>query len=413
MRAIPVVLASESLSAIQPGPGCPIFKEVENSRAIRPKKGEASGGDAELALLRRIRTRVGQARVGGARVGGAATGGLTLGIGDDCALLRPRAGEDFAITTDLSLAGRHFRLDWHPAESAGHRTLARGLSDLAAMGARPVAAFLSLGLPAELVRAGRAQDFKAKPARNTKAQGWVDRFLDGFLALADAHGVPLAGGDLAEGPVAVADIVLIGAVRRGKALLRSGARPGDLLYVTGNLGAAAAALARLGELGGANRSHPSDLFGRDKKTETLKVPEQLDAALAAHLYPQPRVAQGLALVRRGLATAAIDLSDGLSTDLHHLCEESGVAAEVDGAALPIAEGATLEQALHGGEDYELLFAARPDARVPRALAGVRVTHIGRIVSGGSGRRRSSRPVVTLLGVDGAQPLAPRGWQHFV
>src|SRR5580704_9597734 len=112
MRAIPVVLASESLSAIQPGPGCPIFKEVENSRAIRPKKGEASGGDAELALLRRIRTRVGQARVGGARVGGAATGGLALGIGDDCALLRPRAGEDFAITTDLSLAGRHFRLDW-------------------------------------------------------------------------------------------------------------------------------------------------------------------------------------------------------------------------------------------------------------------------------------------------------------
>jgi thiamine-monophosphate kinase len=405
MRAIPVILALGSLSAIQPGPGCPIFKEVENTRASRSKKGPQTsidaGIDAELALLRRIKIRVGQARAGG-----AATSGLALGIGDDCALLRPRAGEDFAITTDLSLAGRHFRLDWHPAESVGHRTLARGLSDLAAMGARPAAAFLSLGLPAELVRNARAQDFKTKPARNTKAQAWIDRFLDGFLALAAAHGVPLAGGDLAEGPVAVADIVLIGAVRRGKALLRSGARPGDLLYATGRLGAAAAGLARLGELAGARR------LQKDEKLETLKIPKRLDAALAAHLYPQPRVAQGLALVRRGLATAAIDLSDGLSTDLHHLCEESGVAAEVDAAALPIAEGATLEQALHGGEDYELLFAAGPDARVPRDLAGVRLTRIGRIVSRGSGRGRSGRPLVTLLGADGARPLPPRGWEHF-
>jgi thiamine-monophosphate kinase len=339
--------------------------------------------------------RVGQARVGQARVGRAGKGRapayrlrgqeLALGIGDDCALLRVRAGEDLAITTDLSLAGRHFRLDWHPADSVGHRTLARGLSDLAAMGARPVAAFLSLGLPAKLVR-------------NARAKPWVEFFLDGFLALAEAHGVPLAGGDLAESPVAVADIVLIGAVRRGKALLRSHAQPGDLLYVTGPLGAAAAGLARLGELAGAKRF---------RKPETLKIPSQLDAALAAHLYPQPRVAQGLELVRRGLAHAAIDLSDGLSTDLHHLCEESGVTAEVDASALPVAEGATLEQALHGGEDYELLFAAAPHARVPRALAGVRVTRIGRM-----SRRRAGRPTVSLLDADGPRALEPRGWEHF-
>jgi thiamine-monophosphate kinase len=324
-----------------------------------------------------------------------------LGIGDDCALLRVRAGEELAITTDLSLAGRHFRLDWHPADSVGHRTLARGLSDLAAMGARPVAAFLSLGLPAELVRNARGQVFKTNPSRNTKAKPWVDRFLDGFLALAEAHGVPLAGGDLAESPVAVADIVLIGAVRRGRALLRSRARPGDLLYVTGTLGAAAAGLARIGELAGASRDK------KGQKTETPKIPKQLNAALAAHLYPQPRVAQGLALVRRGLAHAAIDLSDGLSTDLNHLCTESGVAAEVDAAALPVAEGATLEQALHGGEDYELLFTSGPQARVPRALAGARVTRIGRML-----RRRSGRPAVSLLKADGARALEARGWEHF-
>jgi thiamine-monophosphate kinase len=369
---------------------------VENSRASRsktsPQTSIDTGDGAELALLQQIKIRAGQARVGRTRAGRAPTQELALGIGDDCALLRSRAGEELAITTDLSLAGRHFRLDWHPAESVGHRTLARGLSDLAAMGARPAAAFLSLGLPTEL----------ARNTRGKREAPWVDRFLDGFLALAEAHSVPLAGGDLAESPVAVADIVLIGAVRRGKALLRSSARPGDQLYVTGELGAAATGLARLEDLAGARRSH------RTGKPEALKIPKPLDAALAAHLYPQPRVAQGLALVRRGLATAAIDLSDGLSTDLHHLCTESGVAAEVDAAALPVAAGATLEQALDGGEDYELLFAAGPGVRMPRALAGVRVSRIGRIL-----RRRSGRPDVTLLGADGAQPLEPHGWQHFV
>lgn len=330
-----------------------------------------------MALLDQIRARA-------ARISGP---GVRLGIGDDCALLRLRKGEEMAVTTDLSIAGRHFHLDWHSPEVIGHRALARGLSDLAAMGARPVAAFLSLGLPPELVRSGRGR----KP--------WIDRFYDGLLALAGQYKTPLAGGDLAESPVAVADIVLIGAVRRGKALRRSGARSGDLLYVTGRLGGAAAGLAQVAQMA-RERSKIAE-------SGSLKIPAKLATSLAPHLYPQPRVAQGMWLAQHNAATAGLDLSDGLSTDLHHLCEESGVAAEVHAAALPIFPGATLEQALHGGEDYELLFAAAPGTRVPRAIAGVAVTRIGRVV-----RRRANRPTITLIADSGLLPLEPRGWQHF-
>jgi thiamine-monophosphate kinase len=291
------------------------------------------------------------------------------------------------VTTDLSIAGRHFRLDWHSPESVGHRALARGLSDLAAMGARPVAAFLSLGLPRELtVASGR---------RRAEARSWVQRFLDGLLTLAAAHNTPLAGGDLAESPIAVADIVLTGAVPRGHALLRSSTRPGDLLYVTGALGGAAAGLNRLAELASANPPNPP------------RIPKKLQALLAPHLYPQPRIAQGLWLQRRALASAALDLSDGLSTDLAHLCQESNVAAEVDAGLLPIALGASLAQALDGGEDYELLFTAAATARLPRSIAGVPVTRIGRIV-----KARRGQPRMMLLTPQGRQPLEARGWEHF-
>jgi thiamine-monophosphate kinase len=129
--------------------------------------------------------------------------------------------------------------------------------------------------------------------------------------------------------------------------------------------------------------------------------------LAFHLYPQPRIAQGLWLQRRGLASAAIDVSDGLSTDLAHLCAESGVAAEVDAALVPLAPGATLAQALDGGEDYELLFTAPAAARLPRAIAGVQITRIGRIV-----KRRAGRPAATLVTAQGKLPLEAGGWEHF-
>ncbi len=349
----------------KPGP-------ADRNRRARPTE------PGELAILSQVRDRA-----------TAKAPGLRLGIGDDCALLRLRPGEEMAVTTDLSIAGRHFRLDWHPPESIGHRALARGLSDLAAMGARPLAAFLSLGLPRELTGDVSASG-KHKSAKRTT---WLSRFYDGLLSLAERSKTPLAGGDLAQSPFAVADIVLVGAVPCGRALLRSGARPGHLLYVTGSLGGAAAALAKLSAL--ASESDP------------LRMPKRLLDSLAPHLYPEPRLAQGLFLQRRRLAAAAIDLSDGLSTDLAHLCQESRVAAEIDAARLPLHPAATLAQALNGGEDYELLFTAAPGTHVPWSIAGVPVTCIGRIL-----RRNKSHPVVTLRTAEGSQPLKPQGWEHF-
>jgi thiamine-monophosphate kinase len=337
----------------------------------------------EAALLHQIRDRAAKA-----------SSEVPLSIGDDCALLRLRAGEELAVTTDLSIDGRHFQLDWHPAESVGHRALARGLSDLAAMGARPLAAFLSLGLPRRFA-VGSSRE-------NARSDTWVARFYDGLLALAEAHKTPLAGGDLAESPVALADIVLTGAVPSGKALLRSGARVGDLIYVTGTLGGAAAGLAWMSQLA---ESGPARV--RAARQKPLGISDELATQLGAHLYPQPRVAQGLWLRQHGLASAAIDISDGLSTDLAHLCEESGVAAEVDAAQLPVHAGASLAQALHGGEDYELLFAAPTRARLPREIAGVSLTRIGRVV-----RSRAGRSQVALISAQGRVPLEERGWEHF-
>jgi thiamine-monophosphate kinase len=239
-----------------------------------------------------------------------------------------------------------------------------------------------LGLPRELtIRKGRRGS-------------WVEHFFEGLFRLAREHKTPLAGGDLAESPIALADIVLVGAVPAGKALLRSGARPGDLLYLTGTLGGAAAGLCRLPESAG-------------KRRRVLTDPAAAPAELSRHLYPQPRVQQGLALRRHGLATAAIDLSDGLSTDLAHLCEESGVGAIVDSSRLPLAEGASLEQGLHGGEDYELLFTARPATRIPRALAEVPITRIGEVI-----RQKTARAPVMIANGSILKPLEPRGWEHF-
>lgn len=356
---------------------------MKEGKTVKPRSGrsQTGGKSSEVALLQQLRQRT-------AQLGSPA---VRLGIGDDCALLRGRPGEELAITTDLSIADRHFRLDWHPPEAVGHRTLARGLSDLAAMGARPLAAFLSLGLPRELARDSArdmAADTRAAGSNREGPTTWMSRFLDGLLGLAERHNVPLAGGDLAESPVAVADIVLIGAVPRGQALLRSAARPGDWIYVTGALGGAAVGLELLSQANG-------------------KLDRRMERAVAAHLYPQPRIAQGLWLRQRGVARAAIDLSDGLSTDLDHICEESGVSAEIDAAAVPVAPGATIEQALHGGEDYELLFTVRPSARVPTKIADVPVTRIGQVV-----KHKKGAPPVILITPHGREPLAPHGWQHF-
>jgi thiamine-monophosphate kinase len=321
----------------------------------------------ELALLTEIRQRAGAFE----------TPQIIRGIGDDCALLRLKANEEFAVTTDFSIEGRHFRLEWHTPESVGHRTLARGLSDLAAMGAKPVAAFLSLALPKVLTSATKKND-----------KSWLDRFYDGLLALAAEEETPLAGGDLSESPIVVADIVLTGSVPRGKALLRSGARAGDRIFVTGALGGALLGLRVLEENEGR------------ELTESER-----NNALHRHFYPQPRLAQGLAL--RRLASAAMDLSDGLSTDLARLCAESKVRAEIDAEHLPLAPGVTLDEALHGGDDYELLFTAPTKAKITAEIAGVRVTEIGRMLP-----LRAGRAAITLVDKKKRTPLEAKGWEHF-
>ncbi|HUB18719.1 MAG TPA: thiamine-phosphate kinase [Acidobacteriaceae bacterium] len=313
----------------------------------------------------------------------ASSRAVRTGIGDDCAILRPKAGYEICVTTDFTLEERHFRRAWHPPESVGHRCLARGLSDLAAMGAEPLAVFLSLAVPARLPSA------------------WVDRFLHGFLALARRHRVALAGGDTAESAAVgktrdgliAADVVAIGQAPRGRAVLRSGARPGDAIYVTGALGGAAAEFAQLAKtprrFAGLTKAEPGH----------------------PHLYPEPRLEAGLRL--RELAHAMIDESDGLSTDLTHVCEESDVAAVIEEALLPIDPRAAraqnpLEVALHGGEDYELLFTAPAAARIPRRLAGTPVHRIGSMV-----RRASGKPRILLEAVDGKRvAVRSGGWEHF-
>jgi thiamine-monophosphate kinase len=312
----------------------------------------------ELALIARLRTPAGTPSGSHVR----------LGIGDDCAILRAPAGHELLVTTDFSLEDRHFRRAWHSPRSIGHRTLARGLSDLAAMGARPLAAFLSLALPKAVVRDTR----------------WLDGFLAGLLALARENKVPLAGGDTSEAPgtEVLADIVLVGSAPAGRALTRSGARPGDTIYCTGGLGGAAAELAQLS-----------------------KAPARFRRATAdeahPHLFPQPRLAVGATLLRRRLATACIDVSDGLSTDLNHLCEASGVAAELDAALLPAHP---LTAALPPAR--QLLFTARPTTKIPRSLSGVSITRIGRVV-----RRNKSRPRVTIVAEGTRFELQPHGWEH--
>jgi len=311
---------------------------------------------------------------------GANSPAVRLGIGDDCALLRPPKSCEIAITTDFSLENRHFRRNAHPPESVGHRALARGLSDLAAMGATPMAAFLSLAVPPDALVGGN--------------DSWASRFLSGLLALAAQHRVPLAGGDTSESPskLILADIVLVGSIPAKRALLRSGAKPGDKIYVTGTLGGSAAELA--------------SLLREPKKFASLTT------AVDGHpqLYPQPRLAVGRFLLKNHLAraSAAIDLSDGLSTDLNHLALASNVSSVILADALPIASDASLDNALNGGEDYELLFTAPAKTRVPSRIASTTITYIGTIVP-----HRKGLPRCQVMSSDGnTKPLKPKGFEHF-
>jgi thiamine-monophosphate kinase len=278
---------------------------------------------------------------------------LILGIGDDCAIYRTRGSrEDLVFTTDMVIENVHFRTSTHRPAEIGWKTLARGLSDIAAMGAEARFCLLSLALP------------------EWAGKQWISRFYDGLLALAEQHGVILAGGDLARTDKLTCDIVICGAVPRGAALLRSGARPGDSIYVSGELGASALGLAT-----------------------------QTGAAWRRHKKPEPRLELGRFLREKLHATSAMDLSDGLSLDLHRLCVESKVSAELN-EPIPVFHGASIEQALHGGEDYELLFTVSKTAKVPGAHKGVPLTRIGTISRGKTG-------AVSLFGT----PLPPLGYDH--
>jgi thiamine-monophosphate kinase len=324
----------------------------------------------EKALIAQIRRMVRPRGV--AHVGvGRARNDVLAGIGDDCAVLRLRPGQDSLVTTDFSLEGIHFRREWHSPESVGHRCLVRGLSDIAAMGGEPVAVFLSLALPRDV------------------PQWWVVRFARGLIGLGEKIGVSLAGGDTAESPNGVlVDIIVIGAAPKGKSVLRSGAKPGDRIYVSGKLGGSAAAVVRM-QSNAKTKFNPRDY--------------------RRHFYPEPRIEPGRILREKGLASAMIDTSDGLSTDLAHLCEESGVGAEIEAALIPRASvgrparEVDLDLALHGGEDYELLFTSPPGKRLPSQIAGVALTHIGDIT-------RSSK--ILLRDANGAHELKPQGWEHF-
>ena len=255
-------------------------------------------------MVERIRAKVGPSRI-------------ALGIGDDCAIFRPKAKrEELVFTTDMLIEDVHFRRATHTPAQVGYQALARGLSDIAAMGAEPRFCLLSVAFA---------------PWTNAL---WIDRFYDGLLGLARATGTELAGGDLSHAPVFACDIVVCGSVPAGAALRRSGARAGDVIYVSGALGGSALGF------------------------ETHK-----GAAWKLHLHPEPRLALGRYL--RGRASAAMDISDGLALDLHRLCVASKVSAEIE--TPPMFRGATLEQALHGGEDYELLFTARANKRCSGAV----------------------------------------------
>jgi thiamine-monophosphate kinase len=314
---------------------------------------------------------------------------LVTGIGDDAAVFRSNAGKETVVTADLLVEDIDFRRTTIPPYLLGHKALAVSLSDLAAMGSRPLWAMVSIGVPEDIWET----DF-------------VDRVYDGWLDLANCYGVQLIGGDTSRAHEhIVIDSIALGECSAGMAVKRTGAKPGDRVFVTGSLGAAAAGL-RLIERG----AHLAEQNLGDEDSQ------KLDHVLLRQLRPEPRVGWGIVLGEERLATAMIDLSDGLSSDLNHLCAASGVGALIDASLLPIDERVVelcgrraldpLQLALHGGEDFELLFTAKPEdaARLPRRVDGVEIKRIGEVITSDKGVKISEGTRIW--------DLKPGGWKHF-
>lgn len=343
---------------------------------------------------------------------------VLTGIGDDASIIAQRADRDLIVTTDLLVEGVDFYRGATPARLLGHKSLAVSLSDIAAMGGCPSWSFLSIGM----ARAEWTSNFK-------------DEFFEGYFALADRFGVALSGGDVSETKEGIViDSILLGEVKSGAAVKRSGARAGDQIYVTGNLGGAAAGLkliengARVdqrSEVSGQPSVPPAIAGGSVSEPEAVATgpvasgssdEDSIQSLLLRQLQPSPRVGWGIVLGEEGLATAMIDISDGLSSDLNHLCKESNTGALIDSSSIPLDDDVkrlcgrraldALALALHGGEDFELLFTVSPEhvSRLPKKVDGVPISHIGELTSASGSIRIRER--------NHEWDLPPQGFLHF-
>ena len=326
----------------------------------------------ESAIIRKVQWAAARGRRD------AKLAGIVLGIGDDAAVWRPRPRFETILTTDWFLDGTHFWRDWHPPEAIGWKSVMRAASDIAAMGGLPRCFLLSLALPSAL------------------SGTWLDQFLRGITRASAKLRCPLAGGDTTKAGRVLINVTVVGEVPRGRALLRSRAKPGDLIYVTGRLGEAELGLRLARKLRRSGKRAEDDL-------------------LLKHLFPEARNALGYWLRHTVRASAAMDLSDGLSLDLHRVCAASEVGAVIHSEKLPMASPEFLrafsdlecqDAALHGGDDYELLFClpSKYRGRIPPSKMGIRLNQIGEI---------TDSPRVSIVSGNGRRiELLPRGWDPF-
>lgn len=319
---------------------------------------------------------------------------LTQSIGDDCAIFRNRKGNEIVITTDLLIEEIDFQIAYTTATDLGHKAFTVSASDIAAMGARSLFSLISIGVP-----------------QSAWESGFGEGFYHGFNAQAERFGVVNIGGDISRTPKQIViDSIMIGEVKRGHAIRRSGALPGDLIFVSGQLGGAAAGLAILNDqLDRLKRAEHTPVTARCEQDEARQK------LIARHIRPHPQLALGLLLGQKKLASAMIDISDGLSSDLLHLCNESGVGANINANSIPVDQniyksGLTsstpLNYALNGGEDFELLFTVKPRnvRHLYRELHSLPIFHIG-VVTPEKGE--------LLIVKDGkAEPLIAGGHRHF-
>jgi thiamine-monophosphate kinase len=326
-------------------------------------------GLGEAAVLQRIKEIAPRIEIRGS--------GVRLGIDDDAAVYRGRTGWDQILTCDWFLEGSHFLRDKHPADAVGWKCLARAVSDIAAMGGVPRCFLLSLALPA------------------THVGVWLDQFLGGLRRAAKRFACVLVGGDTTRNENILINVTVIGETRTGRAILRSGARPGDVLFVSGRLGEAELGLRLI-----RNSKHR---------------PNRRDPVLKKHLYPQPRLALGRWLAEKRLPSAMMDLSDGLSSDLPRLCSLSGVGARIAAGKIPRVAGPksgrsphhdSREMGFDGGDDYELLFTVPPKKlpHLPRVVHGLPITAIGEITK--------ERALLLVNEAGRAVPLPNLGWDPF-